>query len=1200
MTEVPRDWTDGPAVEYPSTTVGELVLAWAADRPDAVAVRQWDVSLTYGELVAAASELAGRLRAVGVGPEVPVAVCLRRRPEAVVAILGVLLAGGVHLPLDPDHPVRRLRDIVADAGVRVAVGDGSVGELLGVRHALTVPAASGSGSGDAAGSGDMAGSAAASVTGPVAVPAGPDNTAYVLYTSGSTGRPKGVVVTHRSVVAYLTGLAHLFTPDEGTVSVSFSSFGFDAFVGDLLLPLTVGGQVALLGEEDRADPDRAHRFINEHGANWGVLTAALLPVLDPAATPGWTTVLVGGEVLPPDQVARWSPGRRFVNVYGPTETTVMVTCHELTGAETGTGAGAGAAGAGTDAGGGSGAVPIGRPFPNHQAYVVDAGMRQTPVGEPGELLIGGPGVARGYLNRPELTADRFVDNPFRPGERVYRTGDLASWRPDGTLDFHGRIDRQVKIRGQRLEIGEVEAALRSHPGVRQVAVEAVDGPRGRELVGFVVADGDPAPADLAAHCAEMLPAYMVPARILPLPAMPISSAGKVDVTALRELAAAAPAITASTGAAPVDPVEVGVRRAWCDILACSSAGPDDDFFGHGGHSVAAMRLAVRLRAELDRAVAVEDVFAGRTLGGLIARVAAAEPTDASLPTGNPARLSPAQRRLWFLERLAPDSTAYNVPVAERLRGPLDVDALAAALGAVAGRHDVLRWRIPHERGEPYATVDPVGPVPLPVHEVTEDGLRPAVDAFAREPFTLAEGPLWRARLYRLGAEDHVLALSLHHAVFDGWSQAPLFRDLADEYRRALPAESLVDPSVAAEAAEAAELAEVAAPLRAGYADYVAWRADRDARRGEADLAWWRERLAGAPTVLDLPRDRPRSTAQTYAGAEAHTALPAEVTERVRQLAAEHGSTPAMTLGAAFGHLLGRLTGAAEVVFGTPTADRRHAAFADLVGFFIEVVPVRLATDPEANFGETVRACRDAMLDALAHPATPLEKIVDALGVRREASRAPLVQVLFNAYNFPEPRLDLAGVTASAVPVAMPGSPFDLTAYLVERDGRFAVDVLYNPDLYDADRIGALLDDYLTLVSAATAEPSVPLGKIRLSLARPGVVDPEPAAAPEPVADDGPLSPMERRIADVWCEVLGIAQVGPSANFFEVGGTSMTLVAVQVRLTEVLGRPLHVVDLFRFPNVRLLARFLEGEAGDSTVDRAAARAALRRGRRAGRG
>lgn len=1163
MIDVPREWTTGPTVPYPEASFPEVVLAQAARRPDAVAVRQWADQLTYAELVDAAGRLAGQLRELGVEPEVPVAVCLRRRPEAVVAILGVMLAGGVHLPLELDHPPRRLREIVTDAGVTVGVVDTEGRDLLSdlVSTCLAVP---------------LPGSAGPAVT---ACPAGPDDAAYVLYTSGSTGRPKGVVVTHRSLVAYLAGLVERFGLTEDVVSVSFSSFGFDAFVGDLLMPLTIGGQAVLLSEADRGDPERAHRFINQHGATFGILTAALLPVLDPAATPGWSTVLAGGEVMPPSEVARWAmDGRRFVNVYGPTETTVCVTCVEVSGEWTEP-------------------VPIGAPFPNHHAYVVDADLRQVPVGERGELLIGGVGVARGYLGRPEITAERFGDDPFIPGGRVYRTGDLASWRSDGTLAFHGRMDRQIKIRGQRLEIGEVEETLRTHPAVRQATVDVLDGPRGKELVAFVAPVDAPEAEALRAHCADRLPPYMVPARVLHLATLPINPAGKLDMAALHALAASADDTADQradeAGMAAPDAVAAAVRRAWSAILGTTSAGPDDDFFGHGGHSIAAMRLAVRLRGDLDRAVAVEDVFAGRTLAGLTERVATAPPTDAELTRGGPPRLSPAQRRLWFLDRLAPGSTAYNVPLAERLRGPLDVDALRAALRAVATRHDVLRWRIPHERGEPYAVVDPVSDVPLAVVDVAQAELGGALAAFAREPFSLSAGPLWRARLYRLGVQEQVLAMSLHHAVFDGWSQAPLYRDLAAAYGRAL---SNVDKQ-AAPGGDAGD-----EPAR--YADYVAWRAERDRRRGEADLGWWREHLAGAPHTLDLPRDRPRPAVQTYAGAEAHTALDAETTARVRDLAGKLGATPAMTLGAAFGYLLGRLTGATEVVFGTPTADRRHTAFADLVGFFIEVVPIRLPADPEATFADQVRACRDEMLDALAHPAAPLERVVDALRVPRAPSRAPLVQVLFNAYNFPEPRLALPGVAAEPVPVAMPGSPFDLTAYLVERDGRFAIDALYNPDLYDAARVEELLAAYLALVEQVSAAPFIPMGQARLpiSTGRSGQSWPageaDQAAVPvrQPPVGDLRLGHTEQLVADVWRAVLGVDTVGRTENFFEIGGTSVALVAVQMRLTEALRRPVSVVDVFRFPTVRALAGYLDGATDDTAVTRAAQRAALRRERR----
>jgi len=1104
-------------------TLGELILAGADRRGDAVAVRQWDETLSYAELAGRATALAAELRALGVGPESRVGICAERRPQLLVAVVGVLLAGGCYVPLDRGHPARRRAEIIADAGIAVAVVDKAGREALpdlGVRL-VDIPAESATGHREPC-------------------PAVPDNAAYVLYTSGSTGRPKGVVVSHRSVLAHVTAFGAETGADERCVAFGFASLGFDASVQDLFIPLTVGGQIALVPDGDRVDPARLQRFAEAHEVTWGCLPAALLPLLEPARLPHWRTVFTGVEAPDPGQVERWAgPGRRFSNGYGPTETTVCVTSFVAEGHW-------------------DRPVPIGRPIAGHRIYLVDERGERVPPGTPGEVLIGGPGVARGYLGRPGLTAERFVPDPYsgEPGARLYRTGDRAVQLDGGDLLFLGRTDRQVKVRGQRVELDEVESVLRGHPLVREVAVVAVP-----ELVALVAPAGGATDDEIIGYAADRLPDVMVPRRVVRLAALPLSTAGKRDAARLRELA----------GDAPRD----GVAGVWRRILGR----PGDDFFAAGGDSLTAMRLVAAIRDELRRDVSVEDVFAARTLGALAERVAAAPPAEPELTRGHPPTLSPAQRRLWFLDQLAPDSAAYNTAMAERLRGPLDVEALRDAVAAVVRRHDVLRWRIARVAGAPHVTCDPPGDVELPVIDVaTPAELRAALQECAATRFDLATGPVWRARLYRLGPDEHVFAMAFHHAVFDGWSQAVLYAQLGAAYAGA-----------------------GLGPLPAGYADYAVWRAARDQARGERDLAWWVTHLAGAPTVLELPADRARPAAQTYRGEFATRSFPAGVDARVRRLAAGLGATPATVLLAAFGEVLRRLTGSADHVVGAVVADRRLAAVADLVGFFVDIVPVRLRTDGTAGFAEHVRACRQELLDVLAHPNAALERIVQALRVPRDPSRPPLVQVLFNVFNFAEPALDLPGIAAERVTAGLPGAPFDLTVYLVERGGVLALDAVYNPDLYDAGRIAALLDGYLELLGELTAEPEAPIGakpvavlhRVRDDAVPPSPPPPVRPAAPAAAGD--PAGPTEELVARIWRETLELARVGATDNFFDIGGHSLGMAVVQHRLGEAFGREIPLVDLFRYPNVRSLGAFLDGQSDGDGIGLAAQRAASRRER-----
>ncbi|HET8659454.1 MAG TPA: amino acid adenylation domain-containing protein [Micromonosporaceae bacterium] len=1147
--------SQGPVLDYPDRRLPDLVAEHAVRRPDAVAIQQWAETVTYGQLMGAAAALASALGGRGIGPETLVGLSAQRRPPMVAGLLGILRSGAGYVPLDTDLPPARLRDIAADAGLRTVVGD-DTGALAGTGvEVLPIPQWT-----DAAPA--------------LPCPAGPEGVAYVMFTSGSTGRPKGVVVSHRALTEFVTGLAATAGLDHTCRSVAFASIGFDASVIDLLAPLAVGGVVALAGSADRADPTRLQRFCAEHRPTVAFLPPAVLPLVDPERLPDLRVLMTGAEAPGPEQVARWTgAGRRFLNLFGPTEATVLVTWFEATGRW-------------------ERPLPIGRPAANHRVYVVDEALRPVGTGVPGELLAGGTGLARGYLGDPARTAQCFVPDPFSglPGARLYRTGDLVSWQPDGTLEFIGRADRQVKVRGQRVEIGEVEAALRSHPDVGHAAVTAVPGPAGLELVAFVT--GTAGAGTLREHCAQRLPAAMVPSRVLVVADLPLTSSGKVDLARLGTLGG-----TGEPGVAPArleeepaTPEEQQVAAAWADVLDVRRVGRDDDFFDQGGHSITAMRLVTAVRSRSGKDVSIEDILEGQTLRAIAARVAAAAPLDETPPVrGRPAALSPSQQRLWFLDRYSPDAAAaYNVAIAERLRGPLDVAALRAALDAVAERQQVLRWRIDEVDGVPRAILDRPGPVPLPVEDVTERELADRLAAGARHRFDLATDALWRPHLFRLGPDHHVLAVTAHHAVFDGWSQSLLYADLAAAYAAARAGRPATLPT-----------------LPATYADYVAYRAERQTRRGGDDLAWWVAHLDGVPTILELPGDRPRPAEQTFAGGYAGLHLERATTAELARLARELGATPSAVLLAALGVVASRLTGLADLVVGSPMVDRRHADFEDMVGFFIDIAPLRLRPDGRASFAEHVRRARDELLAALAHPEAALDRIVAALGLGGELSRTPLVQVLFNMFNFAAPRLDLAGVDSEPVPAQVPGSPFDLTVYGIERDDRLRVEVVYNADLYDEKRMEALLDALRQVVVAGVAAPDVEVDTLAADVLPVAAADtgriprarPRPAAArPALAAIDLPATPTERAIAAIWHEVLAVPAVGASDSFFDAGGSSLAIVAVQRRLNRALGCDLQVVDLFRYPTIRALAAHLDGGGGlDAAVERAAGRGAARRQR-----
>ncbi len=993
------------------------LVAQAAKNPDAIAIRQWDETITYRELIDRASALAIELQKLGVGPETRVGLCGRREPGTLVGLFGIMLAGGAYVPLDLSHPAARRDFVITDAGITIAVVDDAGATALdgtGVRL-VREPG---------------------HTTGAMPPPnkATGAHAAYVLYTSGSTGTPKGVVVSHLNTVSFITATAQQFALDETTVSIGFQSLGFDVSTFDIFCPLIVGGRVAFFGDNDRIDPARLQHFLEEHRVTWGWLPPAILPLVDPDRLPCLRDIFAGGEPPGAEQVARWSTReRRFHNWYGPTEATVCVVGADLEGVW-------------------EQALPIGYPLKGCLAYILDSDLNLCADGVAGELCIGGVQVARGYVNRPALTADRFVPDPFSgvPGARLYRTGDLVVQDPVHGIRYLGRLDRQVKISGQRVELGEVETVLRSHPQVAQ-AITDVEPGRG-ELVAYLAPSDAPDLAALREYCAHRLPSYMIPTRVVVLDMLPVNASGKVDVKALRAMNTPA----AADEAAEHSPV----GALWSRILGTPMPSPGDDFFVSGGQSILAMRLVAAIRADLGRAVTVEDVFEGRTLAGLTARVEAAPVTGVKVKSGQRPALSPAQRRVWFVDRLVQDSAAYNIAMAERLHGPLDYDAFTAAFRAVLTRHDVLRWRFPDTDGTPFVVVDPVpDDAGLTITDLGQpEKLAEILERQANQRFDLARDRLWRVELIRLGETEHVLALTVHHNVFDGWSQEVLYQDLAVAYAQAI-----------------AGAEPVLEPLPASYADYASWLRERDEQQSGQDLTWWTDRLAGVPTVLDLPRDHARPPVQTFRGASASAQIQPEVATALHALAGKLNTTAYVVLLAAFAQLTRRLTGQRDVIIGAPVADRGHPDFEPMVGFCVNTVPIRLTVNDDNDFGEHVRACGDAVTSALARSDTPLERIVATLGAERDLSRNPLIQVLFNMYNFAQPKLTLPGITARPERPGLPGSLFDFTLYVSEDADGYGLQAVYNPDLFTAARVEAMLSGYTHVLRELVDDPARPAG-----------------------------------------------------------------------------------------------------------------------------
>jgi amino acid adenylation domain-containing protein len=1041
-------------------------IVWrAALSPEAPAVVCGDRSLSYEELEVRSAALACRLRTLGVGPETVVGVHMERSPEAVVALLGVLRAGGAYLPLDPSYPRERLAYMLEDSGAAALVTREELRASLPGRVPLVLSIDGTEGSGPMV---------------PEIDEADPESLAYVLYTSGSSGRPKGVGISHAALAHHAAAMARSFGLASRDRVLQFAALSFDVAAEEIYPTLLSGAAVVLPADTRMIDPDRLASFVererltvlNLPSPYWHEWVVSLSEAGEAGRPlpPSLRLVVTGSEAVAADKLALWRrlPGVErvaWINAYGLTESTITSTAFRLP-----------AEGKQKKE---IAPVPIGRPVGEVRAHVLDAGGQPVATDTPGELWLGGPGVARGYLGRPDLTAERFVPDPFgEPGARLLRTGDLARRGPDGNLCLLGRADAQIKVRGFRLEPGEIEAALCEHPAVRQAVVLA----REESLVAcLVTAHGAemPAASGLRDLLQLSLPEHMIPAAFLKLDSMPLTANGKVDRRALAAMASAAEVEHGESYAAPRTPVEETLTALWAELLGLDRVGVHDEFFHLGGHSLLATRLVSRVRAMLGVEIDLCDVFEAPTPAGLARRVEGAWRPDAPpLVAAPPAPfrpLSSAQRRLWFLHRFQGGSGVYNMPVLLRVRGALRHEALAAALGAALGeitrRHEALRTVFTAVDGEPVQVVLPFAPAALPVVDLSAlpaAALRAEADrlsaAEVQAPFDLEEGPLSRTLLFALGTEEHALLVNAHHIVTDGWSVGVLVRELAALYE-------------AFAAGRPSPLPEL--PVQ--YGDFAVWQ--RTWLTGavlEAQLDHWRQRLAGAPAVLDLPTDRPRPPVQTFRGAVEPLTLPAGLARALERAGRAQGATLFMTLLAGFQTLLGRVSGQDDLLVGSPVANRNRAETEDLIGFFVNTLVLRtdLAGDP--SFAELLGRVRAGSLAAYAHQDVPFERLVEALAPERDLSRSPLFQVVFGLHNAPMPSMELApGIELTLEEPHTGTSKFDLSLMLEESRDGLAGTIEYSTDLFDAATVRRLARSFQVLLEAAAADPAARLSDLPL-------------------------------------------------------------------------------------------------------------------------
>ncbi len=1022
--------------------IHQLFEAQAQANSGAVAVVAGAASLTYGQLNQRADQLANYLQTLGVGPETLVGLCVDRSLDMVVAVLGILKAGGAYVPLDPAYPRDRLAYMLQDAQVNVLLSQSHLSNRLPESAATVIYLDQGDFSGQPQ---------------PLTRP---DNLAYVIYTSGSTGRPKGVMIQHRSLVNFTQAAIGEYGIQPGDRLLQCSSISFDVAAQEIYSTLCAGATLVLRDDQMLSLAanflarcrDWQITVLSLATAYWHQLVAALEQE-DLPLPPRLRLVVIAGERASPQRVEAWrrrlGTWPKLINAYGPTEATIIVSTCDLSSLthfypE----------------------VPIGRPIANTNFQILDCHLAPVPIGVAGELHIGGLCLARGYLNRPELTAEKFINTP----ERLYKTGDLARYLPDGQVQHLGRIDQQVKIRGFRVELGEIERALETHPEVNQAIVSLrADNPDHPQLVAYLV--GRAEPGELGSYLGKYLPSYMIPAAFVVIDRFPLTANGKVDRRALP-----APTLAPREDfAPPATATEVQLAALWAGVLRVEQIGRHDNFFALGGHSLLVMQLLGRVRSHWAVELTVQNLFTNPTVAELARLIesSVAAPTD--LPPlvprehdGHPP-LSFAQERLWFLDQLHPDSGLYNIPLAVHLRGRLDRSALDQSIQEIVNRHAALRTNIIAVNGEPVQVIHSTLRVDINWTDLAglsagdrEFEAKRLIAEEAGQPFNLAHQPLLRVLLLRLGEEEYILVINIHHIVADGWSLGVFVQELTDLYRafyRGLP------PTLP--------------NLPIQYADFTLWQRHWPEQVWQRQEAYWRQHLAGAPSLLELPTDYPRPAQQAYRGQTCWFELTEDLSMAIADLSRQQGVSVFMTLLAAFQILLYRYTHSDDFCLGVAIANRNHPEIEGLIGFFVNTLVVRADLSGSPNFLELLQRVRRVTLAGYEHQDLPFERLVEVVNPVRSPSYNPLVQVMFVFQNTPKLTWDLPDLQVTQIPVSNNTAKFDLTLAMESMEQRLRGHFEYKSDLFAAGTIERLVGHLKTLLQALVVNPTQQIDRLPL-------------------------------------------------------------------------------------------------------------------------
>lgn len=1054
-----KEWNETSA-EFPrDQTIHELFEEQVARTPDATALISGTDRVSFSELNQRANQMARYLQKHSIGSETTVAVCLNRSVDMIVCLFGILKAGGTYVPLEPTFPAERISFIVEDSNAAMVLTQESDSPAWTGPNLIFLD--------------DIREELAKEDTAKLAAEVSAQQAAHVIYTSGSTGRPKGVVSPHSASINRFAWMWQHHPFGEKEVCCQKTALSFVDSIWEIFGPLLKGVPLVLLPDEISKDPFRLITSLSVNKVTRLVLVPSLLRSLlefedNLASSLSDLRICVcSGETLPEELAAEFHeklPNAKLINLYGSSEVAADVTCFEVNADSSGR------------------PVPIGRPIANTRIYLLDDHLQNVPIGVQGEIFVGGEGLARGYLNNPVMTAERFIPDPFGSGERLFQTGDLGRYLPDGNIECRGRSDHQIKLRGFRIELGEIEATIKVHVGIvdavvvlHQSKAQAGD----KQLVAYVVAGGEPiSGSELRSYLREKLPDYMIPSVFVALEALPLTTSGKVNRLALPE-----PVSGSETASfvAPRTPTEDILANIWADEMGLEVVGVDDDFFALGGHSLLLARIAARIREVFDVDLSLRTLFENTSVALLSEQVEFARRSNAEVigpplvPISRDGKLplSFAEERLWFFDQLEPNSSAYNIGRALKLTGPLDRKALQQSLDAMFERHEVLRTIIRNVEGKPELAFTAKTPT-IRESDLSEAGdVEKSTKTFVKEetekPFDLSSGPLLRVALARIGEQEHVLVLTMHHIISDGRSVGIARRELIAGYNASLAG---FVPSFPA--------------LKLQYADYASWQ--RESLTGntlEKQLEFWRSQLNGAPRLMNLPADRPRPSVRSFAGARQAISVSAETSQALKQFARAERSTLFMTLLTSFQFLLACLTGDDDVVVGSPTAGRNHSETENLIGYFVNTLVLRTRMDGALTFRKALRQVRDTAMDAFAHQDVPFEKLVDELGAERSLEFNPLFQVWFVLQNAIVEREEWRDLKAEPITIESSSTRHDLQLAVWENEKEIEGAFTYSTDLFDAESIGRFAEQFRVLLSYLAEDPELTLGELRLRLVQAG-------------------------------------------------------------------------------------------------------------------